>query len=54
MEAKEEKKKPLPAESALSDHSHTMIDRTAEINLIDVAGVSFLESPRACLGKYAR
>ena len=27
-------------------------DRTAGINWSDVDGVSFLESPRACLGKY--
>ena len=52
MKATKELQKPLPAESAPDNRGHTIEDLTAENNSGDVAGVSFLESFRACLGKY--
>jgi len=51
MKATKELQKPLPAESAPDNRGHTIEDLTAENNSGDVAGVSFLESLRACLGK---
>ena len=50
-ESNKKREQPLQEELASKNQGRPSQDRTARINWSDVDGVSFLESPRACIGK---